>query len=75
VALVIMDDGPIVSGPLREDIAQWTGQMLSKSQQASRHGRGLSLFCANLCALRTGGRIAIGEREGRSLLALILPRG
>jgi two-component system sensor histidine kinase ChvG len=75
VALVIADDGPIVSDMLREEVTQWSGQMLSKSQQSSRHGRGLSLFCANLCALRTGGRIRIGERDGRSMLALILPRG
>lgn len=71
--VVVRDDGLIVPADLRETVSTPIGQVLSKGRQDARYSRGLGLYAAFVAARAAGGRVEIGEDEGRSALRLILP--
>ena len=72
--IAVLDRGPIVPTAMRAEVLQLGGQLQSKGRPELRYGRGLSRLAAHLAARLAGGRIEVGESEGRSSLSLVLPR-
>jgi signal transduction histidine kinase len=72
-AIVVRDAGPIVPANMRAHAATPLGQSLAKGRPDLRYGRGLALYAASLAAVGAGGRIEIGEADGRSALSLVVP--
>ena len=73
-SITVLDRGPIVPPELRAQVLELGGQLLAKGRPELRYGRGLALLAARLAATVAGGRIEVGEAEGRSALSLVLPR-
>ena len=71
--VVVRDAGPVVPANMRAQVATPNGQSLGKGRPELRYGRGLALYAASLAALAAGGRIEIGEADGRSALTLVVP--
>ena len=69
----VLDDGPLVAPALREASFTLEGQTELKSGPAARYGRGLGLSAAAIAARLSGGRVELGEQDGRSLLRLRIP--
>jgi signal transduction histidine kinase len=74
VSLSFVDSGAVVPPELRAEALSRDGQARLKGRPEGRYGRGLALYAANVGARRAGGRLDLGEREGRSVMAVILPR-
>ncbi|MBI2389790.1 MAG: HAMP domain-containing histidine kinase [Deltaproteobacteria bacterium] len=74
VALVVIDDGLVIPPELREEALSRDGQARLKGRPDCRYGRGLSLYAAAVAARRAGGRLEVGQRGSRNLIALVLPR-
>ncbi len=74
VVLSFLDDGTVVPVELRERALSRDGQAELKGLAEGRYGRGLALYAAAVAARRAGGRIELGERGGKSLIAIVLPR-
>ena len=72
-AIVVRDAGPIVPANMRAQVATPTGQSLAKGRPDLRYGRGLALYAASLAAIAAGGRVEIGEADGRSAMSLVVP--
>jgi signal transduction histidine kinase len=69
----IVDQGAPIPAELRELARSADGQAQAKQRYEARYGRGLSLYCAGEAARLAGAELAIGDREGRSVLALSAP--
>lgn len=70
----IRDSGPVVPAEMRAQVGTAAGQILSKGRTELRYGRGLALYAASLAASLARGRLEIGEAEGRSAIAVVVPR-
>jgi signal transduction histidine kinase len=73
VEVAVLDAGPIVPAPMRQEILSPAGQVGSKGLPEGRYGRGLAIYAAALAAGAAGGRMEISERAGKSALSLVLP--
>jgi signal transduction histidine kinase len=71
--IVVRDSGPIVPAAMRAQAATPIGQSLAKGRPELRYGRGLALHAASLAVIAAGGALEIGEADGRSALALVVP--
>jgi signal transduction histidine kinase len=71
--IVVRDAGPIVPANMRAQVATPIGQSLAKGRPDLRYGRGLALYAASLAAIAAGGRLEIGEADGRSAMSLVVP--
>jgi signal transduction histidine kinase len=68
--VTVIDQGTAIPAELRERAMSpdWQGQ--AKTRYEARYGRGLGLYCAFEAARIAGAELEIGERDGRSALAL-----
>jgi signal transduction histidine kinase len=69
------DTGPLVDEAYRGELLTREFQCRSKSLPGSRYARGLGLYIVGLGAAFLGGEAAVGVRDGRSELTVILPSG
>ncbi len=74
VGVLVVDQGLVVPLELRAAAVSRAGQGTSKGRPEARYGRGLALHAAGLAARVAGGRLDIGDRDGQSALAVLLPR-
>jgi signal transduction histidine kinase len=72
--ITVIDQGLAVPERMREDAVTRSGQSRAKGVPEARYGRGLGLFAAAIAARAAGGRLVVGARDGKSTLALALPR-
>lgn len=73
-ALSFVDRGQVVPPALRDEALSRDGQARLKGRAEGRYGRGLGLYAAAVAARRAGGRVELGERDGLSVIAVVLPR-
>jgi signal transduction histidine kinase len=71
--IVVRDAGPIVPDSMRAQVATPVGQSLAKGRPELRYGRGLALHAASLAIVAAGGRLEVGEADGRSAMSLVVP--
>lgn len=74
VTVTVVDEGVAVPAELREEATTRAGQSTAKGNPAARYGRGLALYAAATAARMGGGKIVLGERGGRSTIAIALAR-
>jgi len=73
-ALSVVDAGVAVPADLRDEAVTRAGQSTAKGNPAARYGRGLSLYAAATTARAGGGHLELGERAGKSVIAIVLAR-
>jgi signal transduction histidine kinase len=71
--VLVTDKGPVVPLEFRELVFTEEGQAAAKKRYEARYGRGLGLYCAAQAARLAGAEIALGERDGQSVVALWAP--
>ena len=69
----VRDGGPIVPPALRAVATTSAGQSLAKGRPELRYGRGIALHAASLAASASGGRLEVGEADGRSAMGIVVP--
>jgi two-component system heavy metal sensor histidine kinase CusS len=74
VAITVLDDGGVIPPALREEAVTRAGQSRAKGEPAMRYGRGLALYAASTAARAGAGRLEVGERRGKSSIAIVLAR-
>ncbi len=74
VVVTVLDKGVAVPVELRNEAVTRAGQSTAKANPAARYGRGLALYAAATAARSGGGRLELGERGGRSAIAIALAR-
>lgn len=71
--LAVIDEGIVIPEPSRADAVTRAGQGRAKGRPEARYGRGLGLHAAAIAARAAGGHLVVGERDGKSSLAIVLP--
>jgi K+-sensing histidine kinase KdpD len=69
----VLDDGPVVPAPLRQEVLTAAGQSKAKQIRNGRYGRGCGLYGAARAASLAGASLEIKERDGVSELELSAP--
>lgn len=74
VVLSFVDQGVVVPQALCDQAVSLEGQPKLKGRPEGRYGRGLALYAAAVAARRAGGQVTLGERNGASVITVVLTR-
>lgn len=71
--LTVEDEGAAVEAALRKEAVGVASHTTQGRRDGTRYGRGLALLAARLAVEAVGGTIDLGEADGKSRMALIIP--